>query len=99
MNELGFDLTMLVASFAAGLLGALVGLGGGVLITPLLVLGFHIDIRYAMGAALASVIATSSGAGAAYLRDGVSNMRVGLFSASPRPWARLAAPCWPARPT
>lgn len=79
MNELGFDLTMLVASFAAGLLGALVGLGGGVLITPLLVLGFHIDIRYAMGAALASVIATSSGAGAAYLRDGVSNMRVGLF--------------------
>jgi uncharacterized membrane protein YfcA len=60
-------------------LGALVGLGGGALITPILVLGFHIDIRYAMGAALASVIATSSGAGAAYLRDGVSNMRIGLF--------------------
>jgi uncharacterized membrane protein YfcA len=79
VNELGFDLAMLVASFGAGLLGALVGLGGGVIITPILVLGFGIDIRYAMGAALASVIATSSGAGAAYLRDGVSNMRVGLF--------------------
>jgi uncharacterized membrane protein YfcA len=79
VNELGFDLTMLLASFAAGLLGALVGLGGGVLITPILVLGFGIDIRYAMGAALASVIATSSGAGAAYLRDGISNMRIGLF--------------------
>ena len=79
MNELGFDVTMLLASFAAGVVGALVGLGGGALITPILVLGFGIDIRYAMGAALASVIATSSGAGAAYLRDGVSNMRIGLF--------------------
>ncbi len=79
MNELSFDLAMFTVSIAAGLLGALVGLGGGVLITPILVLGFGIDIRYAMGAALASVIATSSGAGAAYLRDGVSNMRVGLF--------------------
>jgi uncharacterized membrane protein YfcA len=79
VNELGFDLTMLSASFAAGMLGALVGLGGGVLITPILVLGFGIDIRYAMGAALASVIATSSGAGAAYLKDGISNMRIGLF--------------------
>jgi uncharacterized membrane protein YfcA len=79
VNELGFDVTMLLASFAAGLLGALVGLGGGALITPILVLGFGIDIRYAMGAALASVIATSSGAGAAYLRDGISNMRIGLF--------------------
>ena len=79
VNELGFDLAMLGVSFGAGLLGALVGLGGGALITPILVLVFHIDIRYAMGAALASVIATSSGAGAAYLRDGVSNMRVGLF--------------------
>jgi len=70
---------MLAVSFLAGLVGALIGLGGGVIITPILVLGFGIDIRYAMGAALASVIATSSGAGAAYLRDGVSNMRIGLF--------------------
>jgi uncharacterized membrane protein YfcA len=49
------------------------------IITPLLVIFLGIDIRYAMGAALASVIATSSGAGAAYLRDGISNMRIGLF--------------------
>lgn len=74
-----FDIAVALASFVAGVLGALIGLGGGIIITPLLVLGFGIDIRYAMGAALCSVIATSSGAAAAYLRDGISNMRVGLF--------------------
>jgi uncharacterized membrane protein YfcA len=74
-----FDIAVAAGSFVAGLIGALIGLGGGIIVTPMLVLGFGIDIRYAMGAALASVIATSSGAGAAYLRDGVSNMRVGLF--------------------
>jgi uncharacterized membrane protein YfcA len=74
-----FDLTVALGSFAAGVIGALIGLGGGIIITPMLVLGFGIDIRYAMGAALASVIATSSGAAAAYLRDGISNMRIGLF--------------------
>jgi uncharacterized membrane protein YfcA len=79
MHELSFDIAMFVAAFAAGVLGALIGLGGGIIITPVLVLFFHIDIRYAMGAALASVIATSSGAAAAYLRDGISNMRIGLF--------------------
>jgi uncharacterized membrane protein YfcA len=79
MNELGFDVVIFLAAFAAGVLGALIGLGGGIIITPVLVLFFGINIRYAMGAALASVIATSSGAAAAYLRDGISNMRVGLF--------------------
>jgi len=74
-----FDLAVAFASFFAGLLGALIGLGGGIIITPLLVLCFGIDIRYAMGAALCSVIATSSGAAAAYLRDGISNMRIGMF--------------------
>jgi len=74
-----FDLAVASASFVAGVVGALIGLGGGIIITPILVLGFHIDIRYAMGAALASVIATSSGAAAAYLRDGISNMRIGMF--------------------
>src|SRR5476651_324095 len=74
-----FDLTIAAVAVVAGLVGALIGLGGGVIVTPLLVLGFGIDIRYAMGAALASVIATSSGAAAAYLRDGISNMRLGLF--------------------
>jgi uncharacterized membrane protein YfcA len=79
MNEPLFDIAVAAAAFVAGLIGSLIGLGGGVIITPLLVLIFGIDIRYAMGAALASVIATSSGAAAAYLRDGISNMRVGLF--------------------
>ncbi len=79
VDELTFGLMMLAAAFGAGLLGAMIGLGGGIIITPVLVLGFGVDIRYAMGAALASVIATSSGAAAAYLRDGISNMRIGLF--------------------
>ena len=79
MTEPFFDLAVAGAAFLAGVMGALIGLGGGIIITPLLVLAFGIDIRYAMGAALASVIATSSGAAAAYLRDGISNMRIGLF--------------------
>lgn len=79
MNEIGFDFAVALAAFVAGLIGSLIGLGGGIIITPVLVLGFGVDIRYAMGAALASVIATSSGAAAAYLRDGISNMRIGLF--------------------
>jgi len=79
VNELCFDIALFAVAIGAGTLGALVGLGGGIIITPLLVVIFHIDIRYAMGASLASVIATSSGAAAAYLRDGVSNMRIGLF--------------------
>lgn len=79
MSQLEFDLLVLVVSAGAGFIGALIGLGGGMVIVPVLVIFFGIDIRYAMGAALASVIATSSGAAAAYLRDGVSNMKIGLF--------------------
>lgn len=79
MNELEFDLLVAAASVLAGFIGSLIGLGGGMIIVPVLVVFLGIDIRYAMGAALASVIATSSGAGAAYLRDGVSNMRIGMF--------------------
>ncbi|MEX1117623.1 MAG: sulfite exporter TauE/SafE family protein [Terrimicrobiaceae bacterium] len=79
MDELTLDLLIALAALVAGVLGSLIGLGGGVIITPVLVLGFGVDIRYAMGAALASVIATSSGAAAAFLRDGISNMRIGLF--------------------
>jgi hypothetical protein len=75
------ELTALIAigAFAAGLLGSLTGLGGGVVIVPLLVLGFHVDLRYAVGASLVSVIATSSGAAASYVREGFSNVRVGMF--------------------
>jgi uncharacterized membrane protein YfcA len=76
-----FEFTLLIAagSFLAGLLGSLTGLGGGVVIVPLLTLAFGVDIRYAIGASLVSVIATSSGAAAAYLKEGFSNIRVGMF--------------------
>lgn len=68
-----------IGSVAAGLLGALTGLGGGVVVVPLLTIAFGVDIRYAAGAALVSVIATSSGAAAAYVREGYSNVRIGMF--------------------
>ncbi len=72
-------LLIFLGSIAAGLLGALVGLGGGVLIVPLLTLVFHLPIAFAIGASIISVIATSSGAAAAYVRDHLTNMRVGMF--------------------
>jgi len=75
------ELTALVwcGSLLAGFVGALTGLGGGVILTPLLTLLFGIDIRYAIGATLVSVIATSSGAAAAYVREGFSNIRIGML--------------------
>jgi uncharacterized membrane protein YfcA len=75
------ELTLLIAggAFLAGLLGSLTGLGGGVVIVPLLTLGFGIDFRYAVGASLVSVIATSSGAAVAYVREGYTNIRVGML--------------------
>jgi uncharacterized membrane protein YfcA len=76
---LEFTLWVAAGSFLAGLLGSLTGLGGGVIIVPLLTLVFHVDIRYAIGASLVSVIATSSGAAAAYLKEGFSNIRVGML--------------------
>ena len=74
-----FASTVLLTSLFAGLLGALTGLGGGVVIVPALVLLFHVDLRYAIGASLISVIATSSGAAVAYVREGFSNVRIGMF--------------------
>jgi uncharacterized membrane protein YfcA len=79
LNTLEFTLILGMGSLLAGFLGSLTGLGGGVVIVPLLTLLFHVDIRYAIGAALVSVIATSSGAAAAYVREGYSNIRVGMF--------------------
>src|SRR5580700_10273864 len=79
MNILLFTLLVWLGSVLAGFLGALTGLGGGVVIVPLLTIGFGVDIRYAIGASLISVIATSSGAAAAYVREGFSNVRVGMF--------------------
>ena len=74
-----FSSAVLLTSFFAGLLGALTGLGGGVVIVPALALLFHVDLRYAIGASLISVIATSSGAAVAYVREGFSNVRIGMF--------------------
>lgn len=76
-----FPLTVLLAfsSIGAGFIGALTGLGGGVVLVPLLTLGFGVDMRYAIGASLISVIATSSGAAAAYVKEGYTNIRIGMF--------------------
>jgi len=79
MHILEFTLLIGLGSLAGGFLGALTGLGGGVVIVPLLTLAFHVDIRYAIGASLVSVIATSSGSAVAYLKEGFTNMRVGMF--------------------
>ena len=79
MNILIFTMLIWFASLFAGFLGALTGLGGGVVIVPLLTLAFGVDIRYAIGASLISVIATSSGAASAYVKEGFSNIRIGMF--------------------
>jgi uncharacterized membrane protein YfcA len=79
MNVLEFTLLVALGSLVAGFLGALTGLGGGVVLVPLLTLFFKVDIRYAIGASLVSVIATSSGAAAAYVKEGFSNIRIAMF--------------------
>jgi uncharacterized membrane protein YfcA len=73
-----FSVVVFVVSFVAGFLGALTGLGGGVVVTPALTL-LGVELHYAMGASLVSVIATSSGAAAAYVKEGFSNVRAGMF--------------------
>jgi uncharacterized membrane protein YfcA len=79
MTILEFSILVFVSSWIAGFIGALTGLGGGVVLVPLLSLFFKVDIRYAIGASLVSVIATSSGAAAAYVKEGFSNIRIGMF--------------------
>lgn len=79
MSVLTFSIISFLGSFLAGLLGALTGLGGAVIIIPLLTLGLGVDFHYAIGAGLVSVIATSSGAAAAYVKEGITNMRIGMF--------------------
>src|SRR5450756_370441 len=79
MTILEFTAIVAIVSFVAGLLGSLTGLGGGVVLVPLLTALFHVDIRYAIGASLVSVIATSSGAAASYVKEGFSNIRIGMF--------------------
>ena len=79
MNILEFSLLVWLGSFMAGFLGSLTGLGGGVVIVPLLTAVFGVDIRYAIGASLVSVIATSCGAASAYIKEGYTNLRIGMF--------------------
>ncbi len=79
MGLIEFTCAVLITAVLAGLIGALTGLGGGVVIVPTLALLFHVDMRYAIGASLISVIATSSGAAASYVREGFSNVRIGMF--------------------
>jgi len=63
----------------AGFIGSLTGLGGGIVIVPLLTIGFGVDIRYEIGTSLIAVIATSSGAASAYVKEGILNIRIGMF--------------------
>ncbi len=79
MSILLFTLVILLGAFLAGLLGSLTGLGGGVIIIPLLTLVLGVDIHYAIGASIVSVIATSSGSAAAYVKEGITNIRIGMF--------------------
>ena len=79
MSVVIFTLIILIGAYFAGLLGSLTGLGGGFVIIPLLTLGLHVNIHYAIGASLISVIATSSGSAAAYVREGITNIRIGMF--------------------
>jgi hypothetical protein len=79
LNILEFSLLVWLGSFTAGFIGSLTGLGGGVVIVPLLASVFGVDIRYAVGASLVSVIATSCGAASAYIKEGFTNLRIGMF--------------------
>jgi len=79
MTILVFTALLFAGALAAGLLGSLTGLGGGVVLIPLLTLVFKVNIQYAIGTSLISVIATSSGAAAAYVREGITNIRLGMF--------------------
>jgi uncharacterized membrane protein YfcA len=79
MTPFVFTLVVFGISLGAGLLGSLLGMGGGLIVVPALTLLLKIDIRFAIGASIVSVIATSSGAAAAYVRQRMSNLRVAMF--------------------
>jgi uncharacterized membrane protein YfcA len=79
MTPLAFVLLIFGISLVAGFLGSLLGLGGGIIVVPALTLLLGVDIRLAIGASIISVIATSSGAAAAYVRERLANLRVAMF--------------------
>ncbi|WP_163654728.1 sulfite exporter TauE/SafE family protein [Listeria sp. PSOL-1] len=72
-------LEILMIAIIAGIIGSMLGLGGGIIMTPALTLIFGIPIQYAIGASIISVIATSSGSAIAYIKDRITNLRVGMF--------------------
>ncbi|CAH0117812.1 MULTISPECIES: sulfite exporter TauE/SafE family protein [unclassified Paenibacillus] len=73
------SLEILLISVLAGITGSVLGLGGGIIVTPALTLLFGVSIEHAIGASIISVIATSSGSAIAYIRDRITNLRVGMF--------------------
>jgi len=79
MIVIEFFLILFVASIAAGALGSIVGIGGGLIVIPILTLFLGVDIHYAIGASIVSIIATSSGAAATYVKDRITNLRIGMF--------------------
>jgi uncharacterized membrane protein YfcA len=79
VTPLVFVLSLTLVAVAAGVLGSLIGLGGGVVIVPALTILYGVNIRLAIGASIVSVIATSSGAAAAYVREKMTNLRAGMF--------------------
>jgi uncharacterized membrane protein YfcA len=79
METWSFTVCLLLGSLLAGSVGVMVGMGGGIILVPMLILLFHVNAHYAVGASLVSVIATSSGGTATYIREGYTNLRIGMF--------------------
>ncbi|MCI6643460.1 MAG: sulfite exporter TauE/SafE family protein [Alloprevotella sp.] len=79
MTILTFTIILLFSAYLAGLLGSLTGFGGGIIIIPVLTLLLGVDFQYAIGGALVASIATSSGSGSVYVREGITNIRLGIF--------------------
>jgi uncharacterized membrane protein YfcA len=79
LDPLEFFLVVLGTAFLAGMLGSLLGLGGGVVMVPVLTIFLGVPPLFAIGASIVSVIATSSGAASAYVKDGITNLRIGMF--------------------
>jgi uncharacterized protein len=79
VSLLDYAVLMLLVSVLAGLVGSLVGVGGGIIIVPILTIAFNIPVGYAIGTSIVSVIATSSGSASAYVKDKITNLRVGTF--------------------
>lgn len=74
-----YSLFLVVVSVFGGFLGSILGLGGGIIIVPVLTLVLHVDIRYAIAASLISIVATSSGAAAGFLKDRLTNLRLAVL--------------------